>query len=363
MRIVGDMKSTSAQSKPRFTAFIAPAIAIACLSLLALAAVGCGDSTAETAADPKKIVFISGMPSHPSGQHEFFAGATLLANALNNESGLPLTVEVVRHGWPEDETIFDGADAVIIYSDGNAKHPVNGHEAKLDELAKSGVGIMCMHYGVEVPPGEQGELFKQWIGGHYEAGFSVNPHWTAEVEINAEHPISKGVPGFTANDEWYYNMRFADPDSSAHILTAIPTEDRINRYIHWTPAGKAGLGKRQTMMWAVERADGGRGIGFTGGHWHRNWAIDDFRKVVLNAIVWVAKGDVPEEGVSSNAITEAQLNENLDEKKDMVHVALPSEADLTQPPAPDKEFGWPGMPKPEGAKPKGKGSAKAKAKN
>ncbi|MDF1823357.1 MAG: ThuA domain-containing protein [Verrucomicrobiales bacterium] len=353
------MKSHCAHSTPRLTPFLAPALALACLSFIALAMVGCGDSTAAKSADSTKIIFISGQPSHPSGQHEFFAGATILANALENESGLPLDVEVIRHGWPEDDATFDGADAVIIYSDGNSKHPVNGHEEKMDALAKSGVGIMFMHYGVEVPKGEQGDYFKQWIGGHYEAGFSVNPHWTAEVELDADHPISKGVPGFTANDEWYYNMRFADPDSSAHILTAVPTTDRINRYIHWTPAGKAGLGKRQTMMWAVTRADGGRGVGFTGGHWHRNWALDDFRKVVLNAIVWVAKGEVPESGVRSNALTEAQLNENLDEKEDMVHVALPSEADLTQPPAEEKQFHWPGKPKPE---PKGKGKGKTKAK-
>jgi hypothetical protein len=41
-------------------------------------------------------------------------------------------------------------------------------------------------------------------------------------------------------------------------------------------------------------------------------------------------------------VTEAQLNENLDEKKEMIRVALPSAADLTQPAAEPKEFGWPG---------------------
>jgi len=231
---------------------------------------------------------------------------------------------------------------VIIYSDGNAKHPVVGHESKMDALVKSGVGLMCMHYGVEVPAGEQGQYFKSWIGGHYESGFSTNPHWTADVELNKDHAISKGVPGFTANDEWYYNMRFADPNTSTSILTGVPTRERINRYIHWTPDGEKGLGKKQTMMWAVERSDGGRGVGFTGGHWHRNWAIDDFRRVVLNAIIWTAKMEVPENGVKSEPVTEAQLNENLDEKKKMEHISLPGDADLNQPAAEPKEFGWPG---------------------
>lgn len=325
-----------------------------------------GDEAAS--AEPSKIVLIAGQPSHPSGQHEFNAGSILLARALNEQSGLPLTVEVVHNGWPEDESVFDGADAVVIYSDGNAKHPVNGHEAKMQEMLDGGVGLMCMHYGVEVPKGEQGELFKKWIGGHYESGFSTNPHWTPEITLDESHPISRGVPGFRANDEWYYNMRFAEPNTASHILTGIPTRESINRYVHWTPAGEKGLGKRQTMMWAIERPDGGRGVGFTGGHWHRNWAIDDFRRVVLNAMIWTAGMDVPESGVSSEPVTEAQLNENLDEKKEMVHVSLPSEADLTQPGAEPIDFRWPNMPKPAAAskakagnKGKDKGKAKSKA--
>ena len=46
-------------------------------------------------------------------------------------------------------------------------------------------------------------------------------------------------------------------------------------------------------MWAVERPDGGRGVGFTGGHFHRNWRDDNFRKVVLNALLWICKVEVP----------------------------------------------------------------------
>ncbi|MCA9527442.1 MAG: hypothetical protein KC549_14225, partial [Myxococcales bacterium] len=83
------------------------------------------------------------------------------------------------------------------------------------------------------------------------------------------------------------------------------------------------LGTKQTMMWAVERPDGGRGIGFTGGHWHNNWAIDSYRKAVLNALVWVAGLDVPEGGVKSEPVSEAQLNENLDPKNKINKISLP----------------------------------------
>lgn len=337
---------------------MASALAAAAFLALALAGSSCGEGAAVAVAEeagPAKIVFIAGPPSHASGEHEFNAGAILLARALNEQSGLPVSVEVVHDGWPEDESVFEGARAVIIYSDGNARHPVNGNEALMDALAAEGVGFMFMHFGVEVPPGEQGDYFKQWIGGHYDSGFSANPHWTADVALDESHPVSRGVPGFPVHDEWYYNIRFAEGDGIAHLLTGVPTRERITRYIHWTADAERGLGQRQTMMWAVERPDGGRGIGFTGGHWHRNWAIDEFRRVVLNGIVWVAGVEVPEGGVVSLPVTEEQLNENLDPKDPMVHVDLPSAEVLNQPAAEPIEYRWPGMPN-------GKGKAKAKAK-
>src|SRR5690606_35471145 len=126
--------------------------------------------------------------------------------ALNEQSGLPIQVDVVHNGWPEDESIFDGAATVVIYSDGNARHPVNGLEQTMDRLIDSGVGLMHMHYAVEVPAGPLGERFKKWLGGHYESGYSANPHWTADTTVKPGHPIGRGLTTFTANDEWYYNM-------------------------------------------------------------------------------------------------------------------------------------------------------------
>jgi type 1 glutamine amidotransferase len=72
-------------------------------------------------------------------------------------------------------------------------------------------------------------------------------------------------------------------------------------------------GEPQHVAWAAERANGGRGFGFTGGHFHKNWSNDPFRKVVLNAILWVAHADVPPGGVESS-VTAEQLAQNQDPK-------------------------------------------------
>ncbi|MEZ6068028.1 MAG: NPCBM/NEW2 domain-containing protein [Planctomycetaceae bacterium] len=50
-------------------------------------------------------------------------------------------------------------------------------------------------------------------------------------------------------------------------------------------------------------------------HFHKNWQDDNFRKLVLNAIVWAAAGEVPAEGVPSAAPTQEELEANQDEPK------------------------------------------------
>ena len=71
--------------------------------------------------------------------------------------------------------------------------------------------------------------------------------------------------------------------------------------------------KPAVVAWAVERKDGGRGFGFTGGHFHKGWANDSQRTLVLNAIAWTAKAEVPALGVASK-FTDEQLAANQDPK-------------------------------------------------
>jgi type 1 glutamine amidotransferase len=276
-----------------------------------------------------KLVLIAGAPSHPPGMHEFRAGTMLLEKCLSSVPNL--VVERGEMGWVANDAAFDDADAVVIYADGGAKHPAvqGNHLETLRALVKRGVGFGCMHYGVEVVADQAGAEFKDWIGGHYENAYSCNPIWEADYNKFPSHPITNGVKPFKIEDEWYIHMRFrpafghgteAAKDggmSFTPILVAVPSDaTRDGPYV--APKGpyphiQAEKGKPETMMWAVQRADGGRGFGFTGGHFHKNWGDDNVRKAVLNALVWVTGAEVPEGGVSSS-VTEADLGKNLDDK-------------------------------------------------
>jgi trehalose utilization protein len=278
----------------------------------------------------KRIVLIAGRPSHPPGMHEFRAGSMLLQKALSSVKGV--TVEVYTLGWPsktvdgkpvDDNAALDGADAVFIYADGGKGHPAiqRDHMKVLDALAAKGVGLGFGHYGVEVPAGETGEAMQRWNAGYYETNFSVNPMWTPMFESFPNHPVTRGVKPFSNRDEWYFNMRWT-PDQAAMkrltpILTAKPS-DEVRKGPYVSPQGPyphiiADSGKVETMMWVYERPGGGRSFGFTGGHTHTNWGDVSQRKVVLNALLWIAKVDVPAGGVV-DAITPADLTANLDEK-------------------------------------------------
>jgi type 1 glutamine amidotransferase len=266
----------------------------------------------------KRIVLIAGKQSHGPGDHEFRAGSLLLKRCLDQVSGISTVVH--SNGWPADASAFDGAAAVLIYADGGAGHPaIQSERMKLiDGLAKKGVGIGCAHYGVEVPKGDPGNAMLDWIGGHYEHLFSCNPMWAPEFKNFPDHPVTRGVKPFSVTDEWYFNIRFRpEMKGVTPVLVAkCPDEVRKGPYVY--PKGpyphiiEAG-GRDEVMMWVAEREGGGRGFGFTGGHRHVNWGDENFRKVVLNALLWIAKAEVPANGVNC-AVTEEDLKNNLDPK-------------------------------------------------
>ncbi|MFM7516523.1 MAG: hypothetical protein ACKO3V_06250, partial [Pirellula sp.] len=75
---------------------------------------------------PKKIVFIAGGRSHDFGSHEHYAGCRILADTVK-KTVPSAEVEVLRNGWPADDSALDTADAIVIYSDGGGGHPSLSH--------------------------------------------------------------------------------------------------------------------------------------------------------------------------------------------------------------------------------------------
>jgi type 1 glutamine amidotransferase len=274
--------------------------------------------SAQAAAADTKIVLIAGKPSHGPGDHEFNAGTKLLVECLKNVPGVEPVF--VAGGWPEDESMLRGAKAVVFFMDGGGGHPMIQKE-RLDAMQKlmdQGVGLVCLHYAVEVPKGKPGDRFLEWLGGYYETGFSTNPHWVADIKSLPDHPITRGVKPFSIRDEWYFNLRFRPEMKGVTPIVAAKPDDATRQGTTASPRGPyahivAAQGRDEVLAWAVERPDGGRGFGFTGAHTHKNWGNPDFRTLVLNAILWTAKVEVPSSGVRCD-VSADDLSKNLDPK-------------------------------------------------
>ncbi len=266
--------------------------------------------------EQRKVVFWAGQRSHGFGNHEHEAGNKLLARILNEHFGDRIIATVYGNGRPTDPTAFDNADALVIFSNGGGGHPVRPHLDEVDRLAERGVGIGAIHFAVEPHP-DDADYFERWLGGYFRTHWSVNPHWTAHIEDLPDHPVTSGVSPFSIYDEWYYHMAFReDMEGITPILTAMPPEESLDRpdgaHSNNPHVRQAVLEREepQHIMWLSEHPGANRGFGITGAHYHWNWGHDDFRTVVLNAIVWIAGVEVPADGVPSHTPTVEELLEN-----------------------------------------------------
>lgn len=280
-----------------------------------------------------KIVLIGGPQSHTYMAHEHYAGFLILAGRLE-AAGLGIKPVVCRNGWPEDESVLDGAAAIAVNCDGESQHLLNGHLDKVDELMQQGVGLVMIHFATIVDQGDLRAKSLDWVGGYDEANWSVVKWWTAEFKSLPTHPITRGVKPFSLHDEWYYHMRFRPGMAGVTpILSAIPP-DSTRMDADGPHSGNAAVRERKGMIehvaWASEQPNGLRGFGFTGLHYHWLLAHPQFRKVLLNGIAWCAHVEIPENGIESSTPTMEELRLNQDEPEPAAFDFSQIEKDITR---------------------------------
>jgi type 1 glutamine amidotransferase len=266
----------------------------------------------------KKVVLIAGKKSHPPAMHEYIKSARLLKVMLDTASNLKgMKTEVHYNGWPEDPSTLDDADVIMTISDGqdgpDIGYPVPFMTAErmavMERQMKRGCGFITFHFSTFAPD-DYGDQILEWGGGYFdwqdEGGkrnwYSAIKTLDTEVQLpSMEHPIVRGVRPFRMLEEFYYNIRFRSDDPRLVPLLSVP-------------ALESNLPNGRVVGWAVQRVDGGRGFGTTTGHYYANWKNPDYRKLILNAIVWASGGEVPAQGVESRFYTDDEITRRLSGK-------------------------------------------------
>lgn len=277
-----------------------------CRLVLGLALLGCVGPmlrtvvAADTGPTATRILIVTGPSQHPPGTHEVVAGARVLKELLEHAKDVgPLQVEH-RTDWPTGKNALAGVATIVFTGDQFPAETLKDPgriKADLDAFTRRGGGIVCIHFATGLGSnhvardGEHPLL--HWIGGYFAGG----PHHQSVARVckatlsptERAHPVLRGWKAFTIEDEPYWNNYFGKdgpaPNVTPLVTAMLPPE----------------APRKEVVGWAVERPDGGRGMGIVLPHFYRNWRNDELRTLILNGVCWTAKLDVPPDGVRSEA--------------------------------------------------------------
>jgi len=244
--------------------------------------------------DAKKIVMIAGPTRHPRGTHEHDKGFALLKSCLETSpNARNLTVEVHSNNWPANPQTLDDADTIVMFNEGWDDHLLAkpDRREKIGRLMRRGVGLVGLHGATAVSDDVEGD-FLVWAGGNKKKVVSQHTFTDGQQSVaSPDHPVARGVKAFAIHDELYYRYVFCQ-----RYLARAGDKPLVPILTAMLPADKP---RREVVAWALQRDDGGRAFMYAGPHNYASWQNESLRRMVLNAILWTAKAEVPEGGVQS----------------------------------------------------------------
>jgi type 1 glutamine amidotransferase len=218
-------------------------------------------------------------------------GLRVLDALLTDTEGLNVRTVRGDGAWPEGPAMIDSADSVVLFVSAGAVWLNSDPErlAAFKRLAERGGGLVALHWAIGTKPADHIEPFVALFGGCH--GGPDRRYTVVEETVtpaDAAHPINSGIGTFRAHDEFYYRLKFVRPEGTIRPVLQVTLDD-----------------EPQTVAWSWERPDGGRSFGFSGLHFHANWQLPEYRRLVKQAVLWTNGLDVPRDGADVEIAPEA----------------------------------------------------------
>lgn len=233
-----------------------------------------------------KVLFVGKQPDHPFGTHMYLHTCDMLAKCLSLDTEIET---VVSDGWPKDASMFKGLSTIVVYTTPAAEFLFDApHRDEVAKLLDNGVGLVTIHWASSVNKKNLDRLGPTWLkymGGTWISNVGLHTGKSPLKQLKPEHPVCRGWKEYELHDEYYLNPTIKD----ATPLLQVKAKD-----------------KAVVVGWAFERPSGGRSFGTTLGHFYRNFQQEAFRRMIVNAILWTAKVEVPKVGANVE-LSEADL--------------------------------------------------------
>jgi type 1 glutamine amidotransferase len=250
----------------------------------------CAGGSGSAAAKKHVLLIGQGPDGHPKETHEYMAGVRVLAKSLTRVPELQITVIRADGAWKEGPDLLRRADAVVLFVSEGARwiHADSQRREAFAQLAAGRTGIVGLHWAIGTRDARPIKGFLQILGGCHggpDRKFKVLE--TAVQVADAKHPITYGIEDFRVKEEFYYRLKFVKSPKSIQPILRARIDDN-----------------EEVVAWYWERPRGGRSFGFSGLHFHANWRLAAYRRLVAQAVLWTLKMPIPREGLSVDVTAE-----------------------------------------------------------
>lgn len=296
-----------------------------------------GTAAAEPLPSQPVIVLIGGAKQgYPRDEHDYPDGILAIERLIQGSPQLQALNPVIKSypaGFPSDLSQISDADVVLLYFGMDYRPPKMTHplddparRSAMDRLMAKGAGLIALHQAFTVPDKTSTIPYADWLGA---VRFGLADRSTEFVPIHASegaNVVASDVKGFAYLDEFYPTIAFSNTVKVTPILTArVHIQFRDNKPVFNEPPVD------HVVAWAAERSNGGRSFGFTGAHFLEAFDQPEIRTVLLNAILWTTKHDVPPGGATTSAAPMRRYGAGFGASANAQTVVLPHGDTLVQP--------------------------------